>query len=208
VLRFCAEGGPSRDSNVLGMLDSAEAVIRSKLEDGEQFVWSDRPRQGLLLQRTDALLIPFSLVWAGFAFFFEYEVMATHRFWLLQLWGVPFVLAGLYLVVGRFFTDAYVRGQTYYGLTDRRVIIARGSTTQSIPLSDLTGVAIAPRADKSGTIVLGAPGQPAPNALNAYFGSSRVHYPMFQMIPDAQSVYDQIEAQRKAATSNDGDPAM
>jgi hypothetical protein len=186
------------------VLDSAEAVVRSKLDDGEQFVWSGRPRQGLLLQPTDAILIPFSLMWGGFAFFWEYEVVATHRFWVLQLWGIPFVVIGLYLVVGRFFSDAYARGQTYYGLTDKRVIIARGSTTRSIPLSDLTGVALAPKADKSGTIVLGAPGQPAPNALNAYFGSSRVQYPMFQMIPDAQSVYDQIEAQRKSATATLG----
>jgi hypothetical protein len=186
---------------VVDVLDSAEAVIRSKLDDGEQFVWSGRPRQGLLLQPTDALLIPFSLVWAGFAFYWEYAVVATHRFWVLQLWGLPFVLAALYLVAGRFFTDAHARGQTYYGLTDGRVIIARGSTTRSIPLSDLTGVALAAKADKTGTIVLGAPGQPAPNALNAYFGSSRVQYPMFEMIPDAQSVYDQIEALRKSGTA-------
>lgn len=162
-------------------------------------LWSGRPRQGLLLQPADAALIPFSLLWGGFAFVWEYEVVSTHRFWVLQLWGIPFVLVGLYLVVGRFFADAYARGQTYYGLTDKRVIIARSSTVRSIPLSDLTGVALAARADKSGTIVLGPPGYPGPNSLNAYMGSARVQYPMFQMIPDAQAVYDQIEAQRKAA---------
>lgn len=187
------------------MLDSAEAVIRSKLDEGEQLLWSGRPRQGLLLQPADAALIPFSLLWGGFAFVWEYEVVSTHRFWVLQLWGIPFVLVGLYLVVGRFFADAYVRGQTLYGLTDKRVIIARGSTVRSIPLSDLTGVALAARAGKSGTIVLGPPGYPGPNSLNAYMGSARVQYPMFQMIPDAQAVYDQIEAQRKAAIA-DGSP--
>lgn len=179
------------------MLDSAEAVVRSKLDDGEQLVWSGQPRQGLVLQPTDIALIPFSLLWGGFAFYWEFEVVATHQFWVLQLWGIPFVLLGLYLVVGRFFADAYVRGQTYYGLTDKRVIIERASTTQSIPLSDLKGVVLAAKADKSGTIVLGPANLPAPSSLNAYMGSTRVQYPMFQMIPDAQSVYDQIEAQRK-----------
>jgi hypothetical protein len=182
------------------MLDSAEAVIRSKLDEGEQLVWSGRPRQGLMLQPTDAILIPFSLLWAGFAFYWEYEVVTTHQFWVLQVWGIPFVLLGFYLLIGRFFADAYMRGQTYYGLTDKRIIIARGSTTQSIPLSDLKGVALAARADKSGTVVFGPPDLPAPNSLNASMGSSRVQYPMFQMIPDAQSVYDLIEGQRTAAS--------
>jgi hypothetical protein len=183
------------------VLDSAEAVVRSKLDDGEQLLWSGRPRQGLLLQPMDAALIPFSLFWAGFAFVWEYEVVATRQFWVLQIWGIPFVLLGLYLVAGRFFADAYVRGQTYYGLTDKRVMIARGSTTQSISLSDLKGVALAVRADRSGTVVLGPPGLPAPSSFNAYLGTGRVQYPMFQMIPDAQSVYDQIEALRKTMTS-------
>jgi hypothetical protein len=184
------------------VLDSAEAIVRSQLDEGEQLLWSGRPRQGLLLQPMDAALIPFSLLWGGFAFYWEYEVVTTHQFWVLQLWGIPFVLLGLYLVVGRFFADAYMRGQTYYGLTDKRVIIARGSTTQSIPLSDLKGVALTAKADQSGTVVLGPPDLPAPSSLNAYMGSTRVQYPMFQMIPGAQAVYDQIEAQRKAATSS------
>jgi hypothetical protein len=182
------------------VLDSAEAVIRSKLDDGEALLWSGRPPQGLRLQPTDAMLIPFSLLWGGFAFYWEYEVVTTHQFWVLQLWGIPFVLLGLYLVAGRFFADAYWRGLTYYGLTDKRVMIARGQTTQSIPLSDLSGVALAAQSGGSGTIVLGPPDLPAPIGFNAYIGSSRVQYPMFQMIPDAQSVYDQIEAQRKAQT--------
>ena len=152
-----------------------------------------------MLQPTDVALIPFSLLWGGFAFYWEYEVVTTHQFWVLQLWGIPFVLVGLYLVVGRFFADAYVRGRTYYGLTDKRVIIARGATTQSIALSDLKGVALAAKGDKTGTVVLGPPNLPAPSSLDVYMGSTRVQYPMFEMIPDAQTVYDQIEAQRSAA---------
>ena len=53
-----------------------------------------------MLQPTDAALIPFSLLWGGFAFYWEYEVVTTRQFWVLQLWGIPFVLVGLYLVEG------------------------------------------------------------------------------------------------------------
>lgn len=179
------------------MLDSAEAVIRSKLDEDEQLLWSGQPRQGVFLQPQDAVLIPTSFLWGGFAFYWEYEVVTTHQFWVLQLWGIPFVLLGLYLVVGRFFADAYMRSKTFYGLTNKRAIIVRGSNTQSVPLSTLTGVVLG----GDGTVVFGPPNLPPPMRYSAYMESSRVQYPMFQMIPDAQSVYDQIQAQRGSATA-------
>jgi hypothetical protein len=185
------------------VLDNPEDVMRAKLDDGEQLLWSGRPRRGVLLQPSDALLIPFSLFWGGFALFWEYEVVNTHQFWVLQIWGIPFVLIGLYLIAGRFFVDAYVRGRTYYGVTDKRVMVASGQTTRTIALSDLTGVALSTRPDGSGTIVFGPPGIPPPaSTLQGYVvRSGRVQYPMFQMIPDAQSVFDTIQAHRTANAS-------
>jgi len=195
---FCAGGSASRGSNVVQVLDSPETVIRTKLDDGEQLLWSGQPRQGLLLQPMDAALIPFSLLWGGFAFYWEYEVVTSHQFWVLQLWGIPFVLLGLYLVVGRFFMDSYLRSQTYYGLTDKRVIIQKRSAVQSISLADLTSVTLA---DKIGTLVFGTRGLPSPSSAIAYFQPTRgPQYPMFHMIPDAKSVYDQIEAQRRSGS--------
>jgi hypothetical protein len=41
----------------------------------------------------------------------------------MVLWGIPFVLVGLYLIIGRFFADAYLRARTCYGVTDQRVLI-------------------------------------------------------------------------------------
>ena len=182
------------------MLGSAEAVIRAKLDDGEQLVWSGQPRQGVFLQPTDAVFIPVSLLWGGFAFYWEYMVVSTHQFWVLQLWGIPFVLIGLYLVVGRFFADAYMRSRTYYGLTDKRVIIMRGAAVQSIALSDLKDVVLAQTSGRSGTLVFGPPNLPPPASSVAFFQPSRgPQYPMFQMIPAAQSVYDQVQAQRRTA---------
>ena len=43
------------------------ADIRPLLSPGESLVWSGLPKRGLLLQRGDLFLIPFSLVWFGFA---------------------------------------------------------------------------------------------------------------------------------------------
>ena len=34
-----------------------------------------------------------------------------------MLWGIPFVVAGQYLIWGRFFYDAWLKRRTYYALT-------------------------------------------------------------------------------------------
>ena len=42
---------------------------------------------------------------------------------VMVLWGVPFVVIGQYMVWGRFLYDAWLKPRTYYGITNRRVLI-------------------------------------------------------------------------------------
>jgi hypothetical protein len=111
--------------------DSA-SVIAQQLSGGERLVWSGQPRSGIRFRGTDAILIPFSIVWCGFAIF--WEVMASTTavvgkgglgpiVMAFPLFGLPFVLIGLYLVFGRFIVDARLRGKTFYGVTSERIII-------------------------------------------------------------------------------------
>lgn len=179
------------------MLDSAESVVRSKLEDGETLVWSGMPKQGLLLRPTDAVVIPTSLLWGGFALYWEYEVVTTHQFWVLQVWGIPFVLIGLFLIFGRFFTDSALRAHTFYGLTDKRILIVVNDKVQSYQISDISGIGITTGADGVGTLAFGVPGTPVPTNLSAMVTPTRANFPTFTLIENAQSVYDQIEAAPK-----------
>ncbi len=96
-----------------------------RLLTGEAVIWSGRPGQGLRLTPVDALLIPFSLMWCGFAVFWETKVLQSAAPGFFALWGVPFIVIGIYFVVGRFPVDAWVRANTYYAVTDRRILIVR-----------------------------------------------------------------------------------
>ncbi len=170
------------------------------LEPGEKQLWTGRPRQGLMLRRSDALLIPFSLLWGGFAVFWEVGVLSTPAPGFFAIWGIPFVLMGVYIVIGRFFVDSWRRGRTSYGLTSDRVIIQSSSSLKSLPLRTLTDVTLSERADGTGTITFGS------NPFSAFpFGGpgwpGMPQTPSFEQIPDARRVYAQIRQAQQAPLS-------
>ncbi|MFZ0497973.1 MAG: PH domain-containing protein, partial [Steroidobacteraceae bacterium] len=154
---------------------------------------------------SDMFMIPFSFLWGGFAIFWETSVLRSNAPGFFALWGVPFVLVGLYMIVGRFFLDAGVRSRTFYGLTNRRAIIISGlfsKTTNSLPLRTLSDISLQERADRSGTIMLGRP-QPYSywSSSMRWPGMSQYSTPSFEMILDAKRVHDQLlEAQRAAVS--------
>jgi hypothetical protein len=119
------------------------------------------------------------------------------------LFGLIFVVIGLYFVFGRFIADAIRRGKTFYGLTPQRAIIVSGvfgRQVKSIDLASLPEITVSERSDRSGTISLGRP-----SGVNAWMagmtgpswpGAARYLPPMFEMIDDVKAVYDKIRAQR------------
>lgn len=113
------------------------------LDEDETILWTGAPRPGLSFKPSDILLSGFGLFFFGFAVF--WTVMAgsmgseTGVFGLISpLFGVPFILVGGYLLFGRFFWEAYVRGNTRYALTNRRAIVATSAmrrTMKSYPIT-------------------------------------------------------------------------
>src|SRR5436305_1981729 len=98
--------------------------VQRELRGSERLLWSGAHPAGLRLQRADLVIVPFSLLWGGFVFFWECTVLSqpnAPRF--MALFGVPFVLVGAYIIFGRFFFDAFQRSRTAYALTDERIII-------------------------------------------------------------------------------------
>lgn len=186
-----------------------EDYLQRELAPGERLLWSGVPRQGLRLRAADALLIPFSLMWGGFAIFWEYMVLhvpatskrpesAAPEF--MTVWGIPFVLIGLYMIVGRFFVDAWWRSRTVLGVTNERVFIVSSAVSKqvkSLPLQTLGELALQESRDGSGTIVFG-PAVPYSGVMvPGWLGASRRAAPSFDGIQRVRDVYELI---RKAQT--------
>ena len=180
---------------------STNSDLERELGAGETLLWSGQPKQGLLLRPSDAVFIPFSLLWGGFALFWESGVLSGGAPFFFVLWGIPFVLVGVYIVVGRFFVDAYIRSKTSYGVTNERVLIIAGlfsRTVKTLPLQTLGELSLEQRADGSGTITFGA-SIPFASWYRgfAWPGMDQRLPPSFEQIPEAKQVYDLIRrAQR------------
>jgi hypothetical protein len=172
----------------------ARNVVSQLLGTGEALLWAGRPRQGVILRGSDVFLIPFSLMWGGFAIFWESSVILSGAPFFFMLWGIPFVLVGLYLIVGRFFVDSWMRARTYYGVTTDRAVIHKqglGQHTTSLDRARLPNIQLVERKDGRATIRLGS--TPAWGRMYEGFqwpGAGRHMPPSFEQISDGRRVFD------------------
>ncbi len=180
-----------------------EEIIRGQLTAGEQLLWSGEPQQGVFLRGCDAFLIPFSLMWGGFAIFWEFSAVTTNAPIEFKIWGIPFVLVGLYMIIGRFWADARLRANTAYGVTSERIIIISGlfyKQTKSLSLDTLTDVSLTEKSGAVGTITFGqVPFWQSMYGNMPWPGLGPQSVPQFELIPEARSVYETIRSAQKAA---------
>jgi hypothetical protein len=168
---------------------------------GEQLVWYGEPQQGLMFASSDILFVPFSLLWGGFAIFWESSVLREHAPFFFKLWGIPFVLVGLYLIVGRFFADAWMRRQTAYALTAQRALIIRRGPwpkTTSLALGSIANIQLMEGAGGRGTIQFGETPFGRGSPFRAWPGTGP-SVPSFISIEDARSVFAKIQASNTGA---------
>ena len=114
-----------------------KAGTRSWIRPGERLFWRGAPDATVTFGPEDKFLVPFSLLWGGFAIFWEIGV-STDGWGFGTIWGVPFVVVGLYLIFGRFIYKRWNRQHTRYAISDQRIIVSRnsGRNVQSIALAE------------------------------------------------------------------------
>jgi hypothetical protein len=118
----------------------AIANIQPELLSGENILWAGKPNPGVIFHREDLFLIPFSLLWGGFAIFWEMGVAGMLNFgshsqqqWGFgMVWGIPFVVAGQYLIWGRFLYVFWKKNHIFYAVTDRRVIAVQNAPSRKV----------------------------------------------------------------------------
>ena len=184
-------------------------LFTGRLLPGERILWSEQPQQGLLLTARDIFLIPFSLAWCGFAVFWTFMVTSTSvsdanpagGFFIL--WGLMFVVIGLYFVAGRFVVDAWVRRGLYYAVTDQRILIARGSPFARftvLSLAKLPDVDLKEGGNGRGTIRFGQPAAVWGNRGMSSWSPALDPTPQFLGIEDARRVFDLIQRTQAGGT--------
>ena len=143
-----------------GRLELRSVFLPEMMRD-EELLWTGRPDPNALLTRADIFLIPFSILWGGFAIFWEIGVIASGAPWFFAIWGIPFVLVGLYLIAGRFLYKRWRKGRTYYALTDRRVLVLteglRGRTLRAAFIDTIPAINHSIGRDGRGSITFGNP---------------------------------------------------
>ena len=177
------------------MLENIPSFIHQELSSGEKLLWSGQPRTGIRFRKQDALLIPFSLLWGGFAIFWETSVFRSNAPFFFRLWGIPFVLIGIYLIAGRFFVHAKQRKKTFYAVTNSRVIIFSGlfsRNVRSLNLKTLSEINLDESSDGSGTILFGPIYSMMQNPGGGWPGSGKYTAPNFEMIENARQIYDLV----------------
>ncbi len=167
--------------------------LKQHLNSDEKLLWISVPKEGIMIKSADAFMIPFSLLWGGFAIFWEYKVINSGAPFFFMLWGIPFILISIYLIFGRFFYDSVSRKNTIYGITQNRIIIKSGifkKSIKSINLITLVDVTLNEKSDGSGTIVFGSEfGIYGMFRGTGWPVSGSKMLPAFEMIPEVRKVY-------------------
>lgn len=169
--------------------------LKDHLDINENLIWTGRPKKGIIFRASDIFLIPFSILWCGFAIFWFTTALASGAPFFFALFGVPFVIVGLNFVFGRFIIDAKHRANTIYGLTDNRIIIKSGIFSQSIKslnIKTISDIEYEEKGDGSGTITIGPknPMMTWGRGLELYPGNKTT--PSLDLIQDVRKVYNKI----------------
>jgi len=136
---------------------SIASRLQPYLRAGERITWTGRPPAELRLYARDLFLVPFSLLWGGFAIFWEVAAVTHAGPGFFTLWGVPFVVIGMYMIAGRFVVDAWLRSRTVYALTNERALVLRKLRAEKLLTARLDAAVVERRSDGRGVLRFGGP---------------------------------------------------
>lgn len=178
-------------------------IFMNELLKNEEILWSGQP-ENTIFTTSDIFLIPFSLIWGGFAVFWEISTIIASAPFFFSLFGIPFVIMGFYLIFGRFIFKSIKKKHTYYAITNQRILILsnlRSSNLQAEFIRQIPCINKSVKSNGIGTIKFGN----SPY-LTGMYGNSGVEFfgnrytndiPVFYDIQDVEAVYKLINEIRQ-----------
>jgi len=176
-----------------------ESELQRELMADEKLLWCDKPKGGILFRTSDVFVVPFSILWCGFAFFWEFGVSNSGAPFFMMIWGIPFMCVGLYFVFGRFIYDKINREKTVYGITTNRVIIKSGvfkTKVESFNISTLFNLSIEEKKDGTGSVKLDSDKYPFSQFAVAGWPGSKGQAPALEFIDNVREIYNLILQQQ------------
>lgn len=157
---------------------------------GEYVLWKGRPEKGNVLTKRELTMLPFALLWTGFAVFWEYFAIRSSGSLFFCLWGMPFVCIGLYMLFGQFIYKAYLRDKTFYVVTNQKLMIKWGKKLQVYTAGDLPPMNIVFHKNGNGTILF----------ENVWYAGNRRRSGVFSL----DNLPDVVQAQNALTTMKNG----
>jgi hypothetical protein len=150
--------------------------VQPYLRADEQLLWYGAPDPRLWFTPADAFRVPFSLLWCGFVIFWESMAVAHGGSVFIRLWGILFVVVGLYVAVGRFFYKNYRKRRTAYAVTTRRAIVIAMRSFADMPLWNQPVTVKRSRGARHASVVIGNPVMSGPGlrrrSVGAQYGNT------------------------------------
>lgn len=122
------------------------AAIRKELNPGERLLWHGRPLDKIDLRNIPLIALPLTwvagagMIWIGGTLLHIFKASWTGNL-ITVPFGVIFLVAGIYVLLGPFLQRVLRRG-TFYAITDRRVIVVHERPLHHVIARDVTAVSV------------------------------------------------------------------
>ena len=167
-----------------------EQIFQKYLLRDEKTVWTGQPEAGVHFSPEDEYLIPLTLLLGGGLIVWGLSALPNLSIDLTPaenasyLWGVVIIpylwfiialLAGLYLIVGRFVYKAWKKKRTYYALTNKRLLWiseAFGKLFNELYIENISDITSHVRSDGIGRLDFFTTGLSNENKVSGFFTNS------------------------------------
>jgi hypothetical protein len=200
---FAAQPSAELDEQPTASGADLDAVERH-LSPGERIEWVGRPDPAKHFTRGDVFLVPFSIMWGGFAIVWETLAIGNGDGVFFALWGPPVHRARPLLRVRAVRRQGNRKRRTIYAVTNRRVLTIvrgrRGESVEAMYLRSIPSVSTSAASNGRGSVLFGSTASWYANSGMELFtrGQTADTGIGFYDIEDAPGVADLVERLRDA----------